>query len=109
MTEAPLELNPIAPQQPEPTNRSTGALILFLFMAFPMPFCLLIYHFSLWSMEQTAIADGSQANLAWAGTIGLAVQGVVMGGLIAALWYFSKDDRLKPVYAGWLGAAVMAF
>jgi subtilisin family serine protease len=109
MTEAPLDLNPIAPPQPEPTNRSTGALILFLVMAFPMPLCLLIYHFTLWSMEQTAIADGSQANLAWAGTIGLAVQGVVMAGLIAALWHFTKDDRFKPVYAGWLGAAVMAF
>ena len=45
----------------------------------------------------------------WAGPIGLAVQAVVMTGIIAALWYFTKDDRFKPVYAGWLGASLMAF
>jgi len=110
MTETPLDLNqPVQPPPAEPTNRSTGALILFLFMALPMPFCLLIYHFILWSTEQSAIASGSVANLAWAGLIGLAVQAVLMTGLIAALWYFTKDDRFKPVYAGWFGAALMAF
>jgi hypothetical protein len=56
----------------EPGNRSSGALILFLLLALPMPFCLLIYHFVLWSTEQSAIASGSLANLAWAGLIGLA-------------------------------------
>jgi len=110
MTEAPLNLNqPVQPQATEPSNRTVGALVLFLFMAVPMPFCLFIYHFVLWSTEQNAIIDGSQANSAWAGTIGLTVQAVLMTGLIAALWYFTKDERFKPVYAGWLGAAVMAF
>jgi len=109
MTESSIDLNPPVQPQAEPQNRTTGALILFLLMALPMPLCLLIYHFTLWSMEQTAIADGSQANLAWAGTIGLAVQAILMSGLIVALWYFTKDDRFKPVYAGWLGAALMAF
>ena len=93
----------------EPRNRSSGALILFLLFAVPMPICLLIYHFILWSMEQTAIASASEANLAWAGLIGLAAQGIVLTGLIAALWRFTTDDRFKPVYAGWLGAALMAF
>jgi len=93
----------------EPRNRSTGALILFLLFAVPMPICLLIYHFILWSTEQTAIASASQANLAWAGFIGLAAQGIVMTGIIAVLWRFTTDERFKPVYAGWLGAALMAF
>ena len=35
----------IEPQIVEPQNRSTGALILFLFIALPMPFCLFMYHF----------------------------------------------------------------
>ncbi len=74
-----------------------------------MPICLLIYHFILWSTEQTAIASASQANLAWAGLIGLAAQGILMTGVIAALWRFTTDERFKPVYAGWLGAALMAF
>src|SRR5215204_2556951 len=110
MTEVSVDLNPPVQQpQAEPANRSTGALVLFLLMALPMPFCLLIYHFMLWSTEQSAIASGRLANLAWAGLIGLTVQAVLLTALIAALWYFTKDDRFKPVYAGWLGAALMAF
>src|SRR5262245_62159947 len=94
---------------PEPRNRSTGALILFLLFVVPMPICLLIYHFILWSTEQTGIASASQANLAWAGLIGLAVQGIILTGLIAALWRFTIDERFKPVYGSWLVAALMAF
>ena len=93
----------------EPRNRSTGALVLFLLFAVPMPICLLIYHFILWSTEQTAIASASQANLAWAGLIGLATQGMVLTGIFAALWRFTTDERFKPVYAGWLIASIMAF
>src|SRR6266508_1161911 len=93
----------------EPRNRSTGALILFLLFAVPMPICLLIYHFILWSAEQTAIVSASQANLAWAGLIGLAAQGILMIGVTAALWRFTTDERFKPVYAGWLVAAMLAF
>jgi len=90
-------------------NRSTGALILFLFFALPMPIYMYIYHFILWSTEQSAIISGSLANLAWAGTVGLAIQAVLMTGIIAALWHFTNDDRFKPVYGGWLGASLMAF
>src|SRR5258708_4637068 len=109
MTETQLDLN--QPVQPpvEPKNRTTGALILFLLFAIPMPICMLIYHFVLWSTEQSAIADGSLAKLAQAGLIGLVVQGVLMTTIITALWYFTKDDRFKPVYAGWLGGAIIAF
>lgn len=94
---------------PEPRNRSTGALVLFLLFAVPMPICLLIYHFVLWSTEQTAIASASEANLAWAGLIGLAVQGVVMTGIVTILWRFTTDERFKPIYGGWLAAAILAF
>src|SRR5574341_1729615 len=90
-------------------NHSTGALVLFLIFALLMPIGLWIYHFLLWFLEQLAIASGSLANLAWAGTLGLAAQAFVMTGIIGGLWYFTKDDRFKPVYAGWLGAALIAF
>jgi len=101
-----LEMNQ---SMPEPTNRSTGALILFLIFAIPMPLCMFIYHSVLWSMEQMAISSRSFASLGWAGLIGLAAQAVVTTSLIAALWGFTKDERFKPVYAGWLGAALTAF
>ena len=101
----------LIPNEPivEPQNRSTGALVLFLIIALPMPLCLFLYHFIVWSTEQSAITSLSLKNLAWAGLIGLAVQAVVMTGITAVLWRFTKDDRFKPVYAGLFGAAVMAF
>ncbi len=99
---------PIQPRE-EPRNRSTGALILFLLLALSMPLCMFFYHYVLWYMGQLAIASGSLAGLAWGEPIGLALQGAVLSGGIAALRYFTKDDRFKPVYAGWLGAALMAF
>ncbi len=105
MTEESTPLEEIA----EPQNRSTGALILFLFIALPMPLCLFIYHFIVWSTEQSAIISLSAKDFAWAGVIGLAVQAVLMTGLFAALWRFTKDNRFKPVYAGLFGASVMGF
>ena len=48
---------------------------------------------------------GLQAQLKWAGLIGLAVQGVIMAGMITILWRFTTDMRFKPVYGGWLAAA----
>ena len=94
---------------PEPQNRSTGALVLFLIIALPMPFCLFIYHFAIWATEQSAIISSSLKNLAWAGVIGLAVQAVFMTLITGLLWRYTKDDRFKPVYAGLFGAAVMGF
>lgn len=109
MMEMQNDLNqPVQPKE-ESKNRSVGALILFLVFALPAPLCMFLYHLVLWSMEQTAIASGSLAYFKWAGAVGLAVQAFVMTGVIAALWYFTRDERFKPVYAGWLGAALMAF
>src|SRR5215510_10458003 len=84
--------------KPQPKNRSTGALVLFVLLAVLMPFSLIIYHFALWFAEQFAIASGSVAILAWAGLIGLAGQAFVISIVIAALWYFTKDERFKPIY-----------
>ncbi len=94
---------------PESAQRSEGAAVLFLLLGLLLPAGLLIYHLILWSTEQVAIASGSQAQLEWAGLIGLAIQGVVLTGVIAILWRFSKDLRFKPVYAGWLVATLLAF
>src|SRR5688572_29443877 len=93
----------------EPRNRSSGAFVLFLLVALSMPICLLVYHLALWFAEQMAIASGSQAQLEWAGRIGLAVQGILITGLTILLWRLTTDIRFKPVYAGWLSASVLAF
>jgi hypothetical protein len=93
----------------ESKKYSTGALVIFLILLLPMPLCLLIYHFMVWSMEQSAIISLSAKQFSWAGPIGLALQAFVMSALTAALWRFTTDERFKPVYAGLFGAAVMAF
>jgi hypothetical protein len=90
-------------------NRSSNALTIFLLFTLPMPFCMLLYHGLLWFIEQLAITSLSIGAAASAGWIGLIVQAIVMTASIAALWHFTKDDRFKPVYAGMLGASVIAF
>jgi hypothetical protein len=94
---------------PASQNRSSGALALFLLIALLMPVCLLVYHLTLWFTEQVAVASGSQMELAWAGFFGLAVQGLILAAITAALWRLTTDPRFKPVYAGWMIAALVAF
>lgn len=103
-----VEKDPLEPL-PAPAARSTGALVLFLLLALLMPICLMVYHAMLWTAEQLAIASGSQEFLKWSGLVGLALQGVLLGGGIAAVWRLTRDDRFRPVYGGWLGAALIAF
>jgi subtilisin family serine protease len=102
-------MNEAAQVPAEPKNRSAGAVVLFLLIALLTPICLLVYHLVLWTTEQTAIASGSQEQLKWAGLIGLTAQGVIMAGMITILWRLTRDMRFKPVYGGWLAAAMMAF
>src|SRR5690242_5547226 len=93
----------------EPGNRNTNALILFLFIVLPMPFCLFVYHLVSWFAEQIALTSLSAQSIAWAGPIGLAVQAFVMSILCGLLWRFTVDDRFKPVYASLLAASLLAF
>jgi len=109
MNESQDNLNHPITSKVDPEKRSTGELILFLILAVPMPICMFIYHFILWLFEQLAISSGSLAVLAMAGSIGLGIQAVMLTGINTALWYFTKDSRFRPVYAGWLGASIVAF
>jgi hypothetical protein len=93
---------------PQPQPRSTLALVFFLILA-PSLFCgTYSYHFLLWFLEQMAIMSGSVSQLQWAGLAGLGLQFVLLLILIGAFWYFTQDEGLKPVYAGWLGATFLA-
>ena len=102
-------MNEVQVEPNEPRNLSSTPVIFFFLIALSMPFCLFFYHLILWTVEQTAIASGSQARLEWAGFVGLAVQGIVLGGIALLLWRFTTDIRFKAVYRGWLVAALMAF
>lgn len=88
-------------------KRSQTALALFILLVIPIPFCLLIYHFILWFMEQLAIASLSAGVLSRAGLIGLLLQAVIMSLLAGMLWRFTDDDRFKPIYRGLFFAALI--
>lgn len=109
MSESRLEGPETIAEPAQTQNRSGRALILFVLLAFAIPTGLLIYHYVIWYMEQIAIASGSLEVLDWAGPVGLAIQGIIMTGITLTLWRFSNDLRFKPVYAGWVVAALMAF
>jgi len=89
--------------------RFVGATIIFLLLVFPIPLCLLIYHFFLWSAEQSAIISISAKQMAWTGMGGLAMQGVLMTAITAALLRFTQDERFHPIYRGLFIASLMAF
>lgn len=98
---------PAAPL-PQPKPRSTLALVLFLFLA-PSLFCgTYALHFLTWFLEQMAITSASASQLEWVGPIGLGVQFITLLVVIGAFWYFTHDEGLRPVYAGWLGATLFA-
>lgn len=95
--------------QSPPNNRSSGAVWAFVLLILPMPLCLLVYHFIVWTMEQSAIMSLSAKQMEWSGLAGLAIQAVVMSAFTAALWHFTKDERFKPIYEGLFIASLMAF
>ena len=109
MEETQISVEPPAPLSAQPKNRSTAALVLFVLFALLTPLCTLAYHFGLWYLGQLAIASGSFGSLKWGTPIGLAVQGFILLVIFGVLYYFTKDERFKPVYAGWLVAALIAF
>ena len=92
-----------------PQNRSTSALTLFILLTLPMPFCLFIYHFIVWSMEQSAIISLSAKVLEWSGLIGLAMQAFVLSLITGLLWRFTSDERFKTWFRGIFIASLIGF
>jgi subtilisin family serine protease len=94
---------------PAPKPRSEAALVLLIVFA-PAFFCgLQVYHFFLWGAEQVALMDSSLGQFAQAGTIGFGVQAVALALIAGLLFAFLKDERFRPVFAGWFGASLAAF
>lgn len=94
-------------QPPKP--QSTGALVLFLLIVLPMPVCLFIYHFIVWSFGQSAIISLSAKIFAWAGLIGLGGQTVMMGLITGLFWRLTTDERFKNWYFNLFIASLIGF
>jgi hypothetical protein len=96
MTEESLSNAPIS----EPQNRSTASLVFYLLLTIPLPFCLFIYHFIVWSFEQSAIISLSAQGFAWSGIVGLLVQTIALGIVTGLLWWLTNDARFKTWFRG---------
>lgn len=106
MTEESISNQPIIAQ---PQNRSQTSLVFFLLLTIPLPFCLFIYHFVIWSFEQSAIISLSAKALEWSGVIGLAAQALVLSLSASLLWRFTSDERFKTWFRGIFIASFMGF
>lgn len=92
-----------------PSSRSTLSTVLFVLFAPTLTVGLLGYHLVLWFIEQIGLTTGSLAVLEQAGMAGLAFQAVSLSFLIGLFWFFTHDERYRPVYGGWFGAALLGF
>jgi subtilisin family serine protease len=102
-----LPLSPVTPVEPKP--RSVVPLVLLIVFA-PALFCgLQAYQYTLWTVEQSSQVDATLHQLADAGKIGMTIQAVILTILTGLLWGFIKDERFRPVFAGWFGASLVAF
>ncbi|MBX3035832.1 MAG: S8 family serine peptidase [Anaerolineales bacterium] len=106
MTEESISNQPIIAQ---PQNRSQTSLVFFLLLTIPLPFCLFIYHFIVWSLEQSAIISLSAKVLEWSGLIGLALQAFVLSLSAGLLWRFTSDERFKTWFRGMFIASLIGF
>ncbi len=89
--------------------RSVVPLILLILFA-PALFCgLQAFHYALWSTEQTLGMSLPLNRVALIGAGGLASQAVVLTLALGLLWFFTRDERFRPVFAGWFGASLAAF
>ena len=105
MTETPNE--PISPVQPKP--RSVVHIILLVVFA-PALFCgLQVYQYGFWYSGQMLSMTKRISEVALVDAGALAAQAVVTALACWLLWHFTRDERFRPVYAGWLGASLVAF
>jgi subtilisin family serine protease len=91
MTEEAIQQSPSS----EPQNRSQTALVFFLLFTLPLPLCLFMYHFMVWSFEQSAIISLSAKGFEWAGLIGLLIQTLVLSSITGIMLWLTTDSRFK--------------
>ena len=93
---------------PETKPSSSAPLILLILFA-PALFCgLQATQYTLWSVQQF-LTSATLDKLALIDAISLAVQAVLVSIVTGLLWAFVRDERFRPVFAGWFGASLIAF
>jgi hypothetical protein len=97
----------ITPDEAKP--RSAVPLILLAIFA-PTLFCgLLSFQYTFWSSMQFLGMAMRLSQVALIDAGALAVQAVLTTLICGLLWYFIHDELYRPIFAGWLGASLVAF
>lgn len=98
------------PNEPIETQPRSVIPVILLAIFAPALFCgLQVYHYILWSAEQTLSITMPLFNNALVAVGGMAAQAVMLCIFTGLLWGLTRDARFRPVYAGWFGASLVAF
>jgi hypothetical protein len=102
---------PIAiPEIPIETKPRSIVPVILLVIFTPALFCgLQAYQYSFWYSEQMLGMTRRLSQVALLDAGALTAQAVITTLICLPLWYFTKDERFRPVFAGWLGASLAAF
>lgn len=93
---------------PESKPRSKAPLILLILFAPALCCGLQAALYALWSSEQVR-TSAALKDLAQTDAFGLAALAALASIVTGALWGFVRDERFRPVFAGWFGASLIAF
>ncbi|GER80860.1 MAG: S8 family serine peptidase [Anaerolineales bacterium] len=102
---------PVAvPTEPVPAKPRFGITAVLL-AAFSLSFFCgtLIFQSVAWYLVQTFSMMMSLGRAALIDAGALAAQTVIVALVCAALWYATRDERYRPVFASWLAAALVGF
>ncbi|MCL4823089.1 MAG: hypothetical protein KJZ57_02615, partial [Anaerolineales bacterium] len=102
---------PVAvPTEPVPAKPRFGITAVLL-AAFSLSFFCgtLIFQSVAWYLVQTFSMMMSLGRAALIDAGALAAQTVIVALVCAALWYATRDERYRPIFASWLAAALVGF
>ena len=101
-----IETPDTTPPEPATNKLSTAAIVAFILAVFSLSSSIFLGQIIAWFMEQIATASGSAGFLSVSGTIWFIAQAILVAG-IAGIYLFFSHNVLRPVYQGWLLAALL--
>lgn len=100
----------VVPPEPAPAKPGAVTPVVLLAVFALVIFCgVQIYQYVTWYFEQMFSMMTSLGRMSLIEAGALLVETVIAALICAPLWYFTKDERFRPVFAGWLAAALVGF
>lgn len=100
----------VPPAEPSPPKPRAAAPIILLLLFAPACFCgVMTFQYAFWSLTQTLTMTMRLSRVALLDAGALAAQSLIAALVCLPLWYFTRDERFRPVFAAWLTAALVGF